>query len=290
MRINRSNVESGEPKVTVGLPTYNRAELLPDCVRAVLSQTYNNWELIISDDNSTDTTPEVARTLVKLDNRIKYYRQDCRTFLPKNRNTICSMATSDLIFFIEDDVVIDTHCIATLIRSFQELSTSHKIAAIVPRMITDGDVRRGSTSENEEIVSIDGWTGLVRPGFDVNSNLPVSISTGHACSLISKEAWREIGGYEEKRYKGTNFREETDFYFRARQKGWELYFEPRAVIYHLKHDVGGCRLSSQLKDDYFYARNHILFVLRFYKLQSIYMIPSFILHLLSRLIKRALNR
>jgi len=176
------------------------------------------------------------------------------------------------------------------VRSYQELSTSHKIAAVVPRMITVGDAMRDNASENKEVVSVDGWTGLIKPAFNMDAGCPVSILAGHACSLISKEAWKEVGGYEEKRYKGTSFREETDFYFRVRQKGWELYFEPGAVIHHLEHAAGGCRLSTQLKDDYFYARNHILFVLRFYKLQSIYMIPSFLAYLLGRFIKRVLNR
>lgn len=281
-------MQNEELKVTIGLPTYNRAELLPDCVGSVLNQTYKNWELIISDDNSTDTTPEIADTLMRQDDRIKYFRQDHRTFLPKNRNTICSMATSNLIFFIEDDVILDTHCLANLIRSYRALSASHRVAAIVPRMITIEDAIQGSTFDKEEkIVDIDKWTGLIRHRFNLHSNITTSILTGHACSLISKEAWREVGGYEEKRYKGTNYREETDFYFRVRQKGWEVYFEPKALIHHYKYDVGGCSSLSRLRDDYFYVRNHILFVLRFFKLQSIYMIPSFILYLLGRLIKRA---
>ena len=291
MKKDKRPVENDEPKVTVGLPTYNRAELLPDCVKSVLSQSYSNWELIISDDNSIDKTPEVARTLMKLDDRIKYHRQGTRTSLPGNRNTICSLATSDLIFFIEDDLILDNHCISALIKSYQTLSTSHRIATIVPRMVTTREVTPGNTVEKGDgIVSIDKWTGLVRPRFDASSRTPVSIQTGHACSLISKEAWREIGGYEENRYRGTNFREETDFYFRARQKGWEVYFEPGAIIHHLRHDIGGCRSSSRLKDDYYYTRNHILFVLRFFKLKSIYMIPSFILYLLGRAIRRVFSR
>lgn len=47
------------PKVSVVLPTYNRAAFLPGAIRSVLDQTVQNWELIIVDDGSTDNTREV---------------------------------------------------------------------------------------------------------------------------------------------------------------------------------------------------------------------------------------
>lgn len=281
-------MQSAELKVTIGLPTYNRAELLISCVNSVLKQTYNNWELIISDDHSSDRTPEVARKLMNLDDRIRYFRRDVRIFLPGNRNIICSMATSNIVLFIEDDLILDKNCLTNLVQAYQELSSWRKVGAVTPRMITVGHPT--VESDAGEVVTISKWTGLIQGNFHVACNERKKIVAAHSCSLISKQAWREIGGYEEKRYKGTNFREETDFYFRIGQKGYEIYFEPKALTYHHRHDTGGSRSSSRLRDDYFYARNHILFVLRFFKLQSIYMVPSFGLYLLGRLIKRAFNR
>lgn len=278
-------MQSVELKVTIGLPTYNRAELLSSCINSVLNQTYNNWELIIADDNSSDRTPEVAHKLINLDDRIRYFRHDARIFLPSNRNTICSMATSNVVLFIEDDLILDKNCLTNIVQAYQELSSWRKVGAVTPRMITVGNPT--VESDADEVVTTRKWTGLIQGNFHIACNERKKIVAGHSCSLISKQAWKEIGGYEEKRYKGTNFREETDFYFRMGQKGYEIYFEPKALTYHHKHDTGGTHSSSWHRDDYFYARNHILFVLRFFKLQSIYMVPLFILYLLGRLIRNS---
>ena len=46
-------------KFSIIIPTYNRAAFLPKAIESVLAQTYNDWELIIVDDGSTDNTNEV---------------------------------------------------------------------------------------------------------------------------------------------------------------------------------------------------------------------------------------
>jgi len=48
------------PLVSIVLPTYKRAHVLPYAIRSVLAQTYANWELIVVDDNSPDDTAEVV--------------------------------------------------------------------------------------------------------------------------------------------------------------------------------------------------------------------------------------
>jgi GT2 family glycosyltransferase len=181
-------------------------------------------------------------------------------------------------------VILEKDCLAKLICAYNDLAASRKVAAIMPRMITENDAD-STKSEGKEVVVFSKWTGLDKPQYHIDLEGRVRIPSGHACSLIAKQAWSQVGGYDETRYKGTCFREETDFYLRTGQKGYEIYFEPKAIIYHLKYRSGGCH-SSPLKDDYYYARNQVLFLLRFHKLRSTYMIPIFVLYLGVRLIGR----
>jgi glycosyltransferase involved in cell wall biosynthesis len=62
-------------KVTIGMPVFNGEKFLKSSIDSLLSQTYQNFELIISDNNSTDLTESICREYKKQDSRIKYYRQ-----------------------------------------------------------------------------------------------------------------------------------------------------------------------------------------------------------------------
>ena len=88
------------PLVSILLPTYNRAHLLPRAVDSVLGQTYPNWELLIWNDGSTDETEAVLHGL----NDVRI-----RCFSDRNRGKAaavnCAFARSrgDLITFLDDD-------------------------------------------------------------------------------------------------------------------------------------------------------------------------------------------
>jgi len=63
------------PKISVIIPTYNRANLLPRAIKSVLSQTFKDFELIIVDDGSNDNTKRIVEEFQKRDSRVKYIWQ-----------------------------------------------------------------------------------------------------------------------------------------------------------------------------------------------------------------------
>ena len=63
------------PRLAIGLPVYNGAEFLGEALTALLGQTYEDFELIISDNASTDATEEICREFAGRDARIRYIRQ-----------------------------------------------------------------------------------------------------------------------------------------------------------------------------------------------------------------------
>jgi len=66
---------SDRPLVSVIIPTYNRAHLIGETLDSIVAQTYQNWECIIVDDGSSDTSDEVVGEYVKKDTRFKYYHR-----------------------------------------------------------------------------------------------------------------------------------------------------------------------------------------------------------------------
>jgi glycosyltransferase involved in cell wall biosynthesis len=64
------------PLVTVIMPAFNRENTLPGSIQSVIDQNYQNWELIIIDDRSTDRTKEVVEDYINKDSRIKYLKNE----------------------------------------------------------------------------------------------------------------------------------------------------------------------------------------------------------------------
>lgn len=62
------------PKISIIIPTYNRAHLVGRAIQSVLSQTYQGFELIVVNDGSTDNTDEVIKEFQQKDNRIIYLK------------------------------------------------------------------------------------------------------------------------------------------------------------------------------------------------------------------------
>lgn len=88
-------------KVSVILPTYNRADLIGRSIQSVLAQTYRDFELIIVDDGSTDNTEEVVRTFD--DRRMGYLRHPKNQGAAAARNTGIKMAGGSYIAFQDSD-------------------------------------------------------------------------------------------------------------------------------------------------------------------------------------------
>ena len=76
------------PLVTVGLPVYNSEQYLPNSLRSLLTQTYEDFVLIISDNASTDRTAEICQDFAAGDKRIRYYRNPTNIGNPANFNRV----------------------------------------------------------------------------------------------------------------------------------------------------------------------------------------------------------
>ena len=71
-----NNTNSHNPKISVGIPVYNGEKFVRKSIESVLRQTYGNFELIISDNASTDSTSDICTEFSTKDSRIKFVRQD----------------------------------------------------------------------------------------------------------------------------------------------------------------------------------------------------------------------
>ena len=87
---------SGVPRLSIGLPVYNGDRYLANALDALLGQSYKDFELIISDNASTDKTPEICRRYEKLDARVRYCRQLRNIGSTPNHNFVVAEARGEL--------------------------------------------------------------------------------------------------------------------------------------------------------------------------------------------------
>lgn len=97
-----------QPLVSVLMTSYNREDYIAEAIESVLNSTYQNFELIIVDDCSTDNTVSIARDFLSKDERIRLYVNEKNLQQFPNRNKAASYATGKYIkYFDSDDVIYD---------------------------------------------------------------------------------------------------------------------------------------------------------------------------------------
>ncbi|WP_342641742.1 glycosyltransferase [Rhodoligotrophos ferricapiens] len=104
-------------RVSVVLPTYNRAHSVGRAISSVLAQEFGDFELIIVDDGSTDETEAVIRGFV--DDRLIYLKQDVNLGVNAARNRAIAAATGELVCFLDSDDEFLPHKLRTVVDYFE---------------------------------------------------------------------------------------------------------------------------------------------------------------------------
>ena len=85
-------LDRNKPIVSVGMPVFNGEKYLEQALESILAQTYEDFELIISDNASTDRTQHICRAYAARDSRIRYYRNGRNLGAPRNFNRVFELS------------------------------------------------------------------------------------------------------------------------------------------------------------------------------------------------------
>ena len=110
--------------LSIIIPVYNASKYLPNCLKSIFSQTYDDFELIIVNDGSTDDTLAIINEFAE-----KYFQYDIKVFTTENnghalaRNYGINKATREYIWFIDaDDVLYDNNAMLNTVNDLQKHS------------------------------------------------------------------------------------------------------------------------------------------------------------------------
>ena len=174
------------PAFSVIIPTYNRAAVLPKAVRSVLAQDFEDLEVIVVDDGSSDETADVIRTLD--DDRVRYVRRE-NGGLSRARNTGTERAEGRYLAFLDDD----DEALPGWLGSFDQAFGSHDYAVVCcgAEMIDDrGAVLEvllpddlGAMLDRQVGLFMAGTFALRREVFEASGGFTPDLQSSHATDL-----------------------------------------------------------------------------------------------------------
>jgi glycosyltransferase involved in cell wall biosynthesis len=129
----------GQPKISIGMPLYNSERFLNQAFDSLLKQDYENIEIIISDNASTDRTANICSSYSESDKRIQYHRNDLNIGACENFNRVLSMATGEYYMWAAYDDLWEPSYISELI-TLLEIDPMNALAfALETRIDEDGN-------------------------------------------------------------------------------------------------------------------------------------------------------
>jgi GT2 family glycosyltransferase len=253
--------------ISVIIPTYNRANMVCDCVDSVLAQKGVDLEVIVVDDCSPDDTGQKIKERFGNDGRVRYMRNEKNSFQAVSRNNGAKVSKGEYFLFLDDDNLLDENAANELIRCFER----HPDAGLVAPLSIH--LRPG----RENVVWMLGsdfnrWTSQPK---DVMPNtpagqlpkLPIDRPTTYSPNafLVSRKVFEEVGGFDET-YE--QFFEESDFGWKIIEAKYTAWIATLAVTKHLGFIEPGCVPALRLLGiekpyrTFCFARNRIRFARR----------------------------
>lgn len=104
--------QTGRPLVSVVVPVYNGEEYLEESLESILGQTYDNLEVLVMDDASTDGAPAILQSFAERDDRVRYERQPSNRGIFGNINDGIALARGDYVAIHHSDDVYDREILA----------------------------------------------------------------------------------------------------------------------------------------------------------------------------------
>jgi membrane protein EpsK len=199
------------PRFSIIVPAFNAEATLGESIDSVLNQSLDDWELIVVDDGSLDSTLSVAHQFAVSDQRIHVLSQE-NSGAGEARNSAAKNAAGEYLVLLDADDLLDSNYLA----SQSAFITEHPGAAIysVHAMTFDEAGEHGPwhrVAERAEPYSV----GLE----DLLETNPIYVS---AC--VSSEAFHSIGGFNGKRYA-----EDYDLWVRLIASGYRHWTNPRTL-------------------------------------------------------------
>lgn len=170
--VDENNTINDYPKVSVGMPVYNGEKYISMAIESLLSQDYVNFELIISDNNSTDLTSKICKEYAEKDTRIKLIINPENIGMGNNFQKVLDLSTSEYFMWAAHDDLWDSKyiskCMAGLKENPQAIMCCSETVFINPdnsikyewKYVNIESINKKIPERIHEIISRVGWNAI----------------------------------------------------------------------------------------------------------------------------------
>lgn len=166
--------------VSIVLPVYNGESFLRQSVESVLNQSYENLELIIVNDCSTDSTEKIVQEYLKKDARVRYVKNVQNMKLPQSLNIGFEHASGKYLTWTSDDNIFDKYAIEKMITYLEKNPAIQLVYCDYDEIDAEGVVKRHVSVKESKYLIYRNVIG--------------------ACFLYRKEVVEKVGTYDTKRF------------------------------------------------------------------------------------------
>ena len=147
--------------ISIGMTTYNGERFLREQLDSIVSQSVSDWELIICDDCSSDSTWEILEEYEKRDSRIKIYKNEINLGFKKNFEKAISLCKGEYIALSDQDDIWNSNHLEILLENIQEVTASSGNATIIDAegnqadyLLSEGDKYYHSGDDIDKLFTI----------------------------------------------------------------------------------------------------------------------------------------
>ena len=210
---------SSYPPVSILVPCHNEASNIEDTVEALLAIDYPEYEILLIDDGSTDTSPQLLDRLARQDPRIRVIHLAQNQGKAVGLNTAAMMAKHDFFLCIDGDSLVDPHCLRWMMR---HLVSSPRVGVVSgnPRIRT-----RSTLLGRIQVGEFSSIIGLIKRAQRTYGKV-FTVSGVMVC--FRRAALHDVGYWNP-----DALTEDIDISWRLQMRHWDVRFEPNALCWIL---------------------------------------------------------
>ena len=176
--------QPSKPKVSVIIPCYNGEKFIGDAIKSVLNQTYKNWELVIVDDGSTDSSCEIVEDY--LDNKVTLVKNTSNKGIAKTMNKGIKVSTGDFIAFLDQDDVWHPRKLELQLQKF--MNAGNNLGLVGCGMVFIGnDKYRGIFRINDEKLD----------QIDILTEIFLTNANSASIMMLKRDCLKKVGLFDE---------------------------------------------------------------------------------------------